>query len=240
MVIPGDFLSDDVSRAGEGTYIEGGKVYAMRYGVVDEKEEIKVVPFMGKYLPTRGDVVIGKIIEISFPYWIVDIASPYEARLHMSEVTSDNEKRIEFGSMHTYLDIDDLIVAKITNIDALMRIDLALMKEFQLGGTGRLITIPYTKVPRLIGRKGSMIKMLKEKSNCFIFVAKNGRIWIRGKEEDMKLASEVILKITTEAHTSGLTDRVANFMDSHRSRMGKGEYKVMRDERRRFRAYKRW
>jgi len=217
VVIPGDFISEDVNRAGEGTYIEGGKVYAMRYGVVDDKEEIKVVPFVGKYQPARGDVVIGRITEISFPYWIVDIASPYEARLHMSEATPDGEKRIEFGSMHTYLDIDDLIVAKVTNVDPLMRIDLGLMEEFQLrGSSGRLITIPYTKVPRIIGRRGSMIKMLKEKCNCFIFVAKNGRIWISGKEDDMELASDVILMIANEAHTSGLTDRVASFLDSHR------------------------
>jgi len=221
VVIPGDFISEDVNRAGEGTYIEEGKVYAMRYGVVDEKDEIKVVPFVGKYQPAKGDVVIGRITEISFPYWIVDIASPYEARLHMSEVTSGGKKRVEFGSMHTYLDIDDLIVAKVTNTDAMMRIDLGLMEDFQLGGDGRLITIPYTKVPRIIGRKGSMIRMLKEKCNCFIFVAKNGRIWIRGKEEDMNLASEVILMIANEAHTSGLTDRVADFLDSYRSKMVK-------------------
>ncbi len=213
VVIPGDFISDAVDRAGEGTYVEDGKVYAIRYGVVDEKEEIKVVPFVGKYIPTKGDVVIGKIIEISFPYWIVDIASPYEARLHMSEMPGEN--RIEFGNMHTYLDIGDLIVAKVINIDPMMRIDLRLMEDFQPGGAGRLIEIPHTKVPRIIGRKGSMIKMLKEKSKCFIFVAKNGRIWLKGSKEEMDIASEVILMIANEAHTSGLTDRVAHLLDSY-------------------------
>jgi len=221
VVIPGDFVSDDVNRAGEGTYVEDGKVYAVTYGVVDDKNEIRVVAFSGKYVPLMGDVVIGKITEISFPYWIVDIASPYEARLHMSEVAMRAEKRVEFGNMSAYLDFDDLVAVKVINVDAMMRIDLALQEDLDIGSGGRLIEISYTKVPRIIGRKGSMIRMLKEKCKCFIFVAKNGRIWIKGKAEDMKLASEVILMITTEAHTSGLTDRVAEFLDSSRQRVKK-------------------
>ncbi len=37
VVVPGDFISEAVSRAGEGTYVEDGKVYEMRYGIVDER-----------------------------------------------------------------------------------------------------------------------------------------------------------------------------------------------------------
>jgi len=220
VVVPGDFLSDDVNRAGEGTYVDDGKVYAMKYGIMDDKEEIKVVALSGKYVPSRGDVVIGKIVEISFPYWIVDIASPYEARLHMSELAKGEERRIEFGSMNRYLDLGDLIVAKVLNVDAMMRVDLILKDEFKIGGRGRLIEISHTKVPRVIGRSGSMIRMLKEKCNCFIFIAKNGRIWIKGSEDEMNLASQVVLMIANEAHTSGLTDRVADFLDSFKKRRG--------------------
>lgn len=214
IVVPGDFISDDVNRAGAGTYVDDGKVYAMHYGIVSNKEELKVVALSGKYVPTKGDIVIGKIVEISFPYWIVDIASPYEARLHNSEFAGTRRVKIEFGDMNKYLDLGDLIVAKVLNVDALMRVDLTLRDEFKIGDRGRLVEIPHTKVPRVIGRNGSMIKMLKEKCNCFIFIAKNGRIWIKGREADMNLALEVVLMIANEAHTSGLTDRVAQFLDS--------------------------
>lgn len=220
VVVPGDFLSEEANRAGEGTYVADGKVYAMKYGIMDDKEEIKVVALSGKYVPSRGDIVIGKIVEISFPYWIVDIASPYEARLHMSELAKGEERRIEFGSMNRYLDSGDLIVAKVLSVDALMRVDLTLKDEFKIGGRGRLIEISHTKVPRVIGRSGSMIKMLKEKCKCFIFIAKNGRIWIKGSEDEMNLASQVVLMIANEAHTSGLTDRVADFLDSFKKRRG--------------------
>ncbi len=214
VVVPGDFISEESNRAGEGTYVEEGKVYAMKYGIVDDREEIKVVALSGKYVPTKGDVVIGKIVEISFPYWIVDIASPYEARLHTSEFTRNEREKIEFGSMGKYLDLGDLIVAKVMNVDAMIRVDLALKNEFKIGEGGRLIEISHTKVPRLIGRSGSMIRMLKEKCNCFIFIAKNGRVWIKGSEDEMNLASQVVLMIENEAHTSGLTDRVSYFLDS--------------------------
>ena len=214
VVVPGDFVSEEVARAGDGTYVDDGKVYAMKYGIVHDKGEIQVVALTGKYMPTNGDIVIGKIIEISFPYWIVDIASPYEARLHSSEFSRGTERRMDFGSMSNYLDLGDLIVAKVLNVDALMRIDLALRDEFRIGDReGRLVEISHTKVPRVIGRSGSMIKMLKEKCNCFIFIAKNGRIWIKGREENMNLALQAVLMIDNEAHTSGLTDRVAHFLD---------------------------
>ncbi len=214
VVVPGDYISDEVNRAGEGTYIEGGKVYAMNYGIVTEKEELRVVALSGKYVPARGDIVIGKIAEISYPYWIADIASPYEGRIHITEFGRGPERKIEFSTMSNYLDLGDLIVAKVLNVDALMRVDLTLKEEFKIGDRGRLVEISHTKVPRVIGRSGSMIKMLKEKCNCFIFIAKNGRIWIKGNDADMNLALQVILMIANEAHTSGLTDRVATFLES--------------------------
>jgi exosome complex component RRP4 len=215
VVVPGDFISDEVDRAGEGTYVDNGKVYALNYGIVSDKGAIKVVALSGKYVPTMGDVVIGRIIELSYPFWIVDIASPYEARLHLSDFSRGAERRIDFSSMSNYLDVGDLIIAKVLKVDALMRIDLGLKDEIKIGDRGRLIEISYTKVPRVIGRSGSMIKLLKEKCKCFIFIAKNGRIWIKGQDENMNLATQVVLMIANEAHTSGLTDRVAHFLDSY-------------------------
>ena len=220
MVVPGDYISDEVNRAGEGTYVDEGKVYAMNYGIVNDKGAIKVVPISGKYVPTRGDVVIGKVVEIAYPFWIVDIASPYEARLHTSDFSRGAERRIDFSTMSKYLDLGDLIIAKVLDVNPLMRIDLGLKDEITIGNRGRLIEISHTKVPRVIGRSGSMIKMLKEKCKCFIFIAKNGRIWIKGQEENMNLATQVILMISNEAHTSGLTDRISHFLDSCKENKG--------------------
>jgi exosome complex component RRP4 len=220
VVVPGDFISDEVNRAGEGTYVDEGKVYAMNYGIVRDKGAIKVVAISGKYVPTRGDVVIGKVVELVYPFWIVDIASPYEARLHISDFSRGAERRIDFSTMSDYLDLGDLIIAKVLDVDALMRIDLGLKDEIKIGNRGRLIEISHTKVPRVIGRSGSMIKMLKEKCKCFIFIGKNGRIWIKGQEENMNLATQMVLMIANEAHTSGLTDRISHFLDTYKENKG--------------------
>lgn len=214
VVIPGDFLSEDANSAGEGTYVEGNRVYSMKYGIVDEKEEIKVVALSGKYVPKKGESVIGIIKELSFPYWIVDINSPYKAGLHILEFNDETGKKVEFGNMDEYLNIGDAIVAKVINVDVLMRVELVLRTDLKLPQGGRMVEILPSKVPRIIGREGSMIKMLKEKSNCFIFIGKNGRIWINGRDEDVDMVFRTILKIANEAHTSGLTDRITHFMDS--------------------------
>jgi exosome complex component RRP4 len=74
------------------------------------------------------------------------------------------------------------------------------------------VDISHTRVPRLIGKGGSMIGMLKKEVNCDIFVGQNGRIWINGGEKEMDLAQKTILLIEKEAHTNGLTDRIVDFL----------------------------
>lgn len=84
IVIPGDLLSNDRRKAGEGTYVERGKVYASIYGILDKRDKIRVIPLAGRYIPSPGDVVIGNIIEVGFAFWKVEINSPYEGVLNLS------------------------------------------------------------------------------------------------------------------------------------------------------------
>ena len=80
---------------------------------------------------------------------------------------------------------------------------------------GRLIKVTPTKVPRIIGKQGSMVSMIKEKTNCRIIVGQNGIVWIEGTDSDNEnLATEAILKIEKDAHTEGLTDKIKNFLES--------------------------
>ena len=77
---------------------------------------------------------------------------------------------------------------------------------------GQLIEIEPIKVPRVIGKKGSMISMLKRYTNCRIFIGQNGRIWIDGKTDAVARVTLVIRKIEAEAHIKGLTDRVTRLL----------------------------
>src|SRR6266705_3350248 len=75
--------------------------------------------------------------------------------------------------------------------------------------TGRVVEISASKIPRLIGRKGSMISMLKHETGCQITVGQNGIALVWGKTPDAeRLAVEAIYMVEREAHTRGLTDRI--------------------------------
>jgi len=98
-----------------------------------------------------------------------------------------------------------------------MKVELTLSDQ-RLGvlKSGRILEISPAKVPRLIGRGGSMISMLKNETKCNIFVGQNGTIWINGKEKDMNLAAKAIMIIESEAHLDGLTDRIGKFLRDER------------------------
>jgi exosome complex component RRP4 len=79
---------------------------------------------------------------------------------------------------------------------------------------GRVVEISAAKIPRLIGRKGSMIAMLKTMTNCQITVGQNGVVLVWGKTpENERLAVEAIYMIEREAHTRGLTDRIRDMIN---------------------------
>ncbi len=209
LVIPGDFLSDDVKLADEGTYIEDSKVFSSVFGIASLKNQIKVVPLSGKYIPRHGDLIIGVITEVSFSNWIVDIRSPYEGLLHISEFP----RRIDNSEMSKYLKVGDSIMTLVKDVDQSMKVELTLNDQrLRQIKDGRVIEVTPSKVPRLIGRSGSMIAMLKNETNCNIFIGQNGRVWLTGKDKNLDLAAKTIQKIEKESHIQGLTDRIVKFL----------------------------
>jgi exosome complex component RRP4 len=112
--------------------------------------------------------------------------------------------------MPSVFDVGDLVIASIVSYDRTRSPRLSI-RERGLGKItkGQVIEVTPTKIPRIIGRKGSMINMLKKETGCQITVGNNGVILITGKtREEERLAAIAIRKIEEESHTSGLTDRV--------------------------------
>ncbi|MBC7109931.1 MAG: S1 RNA-binding domain-containing protein [Archaeoglobi archaeon] len=218
IVVPGDLLSTDRRKAGEGTYVERGKVYASIYGILDRRgDKIRVIPLAGKYIPSPEDIVIGKIVEIGFSFWNVDINSPYEGVLHISELN----RKIDNNRIDEYLNIGDMIIGKVKRIDPAMRVELTLKGEKFFGKIteGRVIEIAHTRVPRVIGRGGSMISLLKKETGCQIYVGQNGRIWIKGDDKSMSILESAIALIEREAHTIGLTEKVQALIRSEKEKL---------------------
>ncbi|MEM2914314.1 MAG: exosome complex RNA-binding protein Rrp4 [Candidatus Bathyarchaeia archaeon] len=218
IVTPGDLLAEGDYITGENTYVEDAKIFASRLGLVEyEGRKVHVVALNTFYVPSVGDQVIGKIFEVSINGWDVDINSPYVATLRASEVLKKPFKP-QRDDLTSYLDVGDLILAKVIAYDRTHDPSLTI-QEPGLGKitSGQIVKVSPAKIPRIIGRKASMINMLKRETGCKITVGQNGIVLILGENpEDERLAMLAIQKIEQEAHTSGLTDRVTEMIRKER------------------------
>jgi len=210
IVVPGEEVDLQGLNPGFGLYADKGKFYSIYLGVKTVRGPyMNIVPLSGKYIPKKDDKVIGKIIDIAPTHWVVDINAPYFAPLHVNDVPW----KVEFGDTAKYLNIGDTILAKVSNVNEVKQVWIT-MKEpglRKLEG-GQIIKISPTKVARVIGKKGSMINLIKESTQCRIYVGQNGVIWIHGAPENIMLAIKAIRLIEREAHTWGLTDKVRSLL----------------------------
>ncbi len=216
IVVPGELLAISGKRAGPGTYSEGGKIFASQLGIKSVRPDmISVVPLSGQYMPMRGDLVVGKIVDVSASNWLVDINSPYPAPLHVNEVPW----RVEFGETRRFMGVGDVVMLKVVGHDEQMRVQVSMQDHGlrKLTG-GMIIEVSPSKVPRVIGKNGSMIQMLKNSTGCRIYVGQNGRIWIDGELDSIVLAVQAIRMIEDEAHAQGLTEKVKQLLETSSER----------------------
>lgn len=216
IVVPGELLATDARKAGPGTFTEDGKVYAAQLGIKSVRpDQISVVPLSGQYIPMRGDLIVGKIVDIGPSNWLVDINSPYPAPLHVNEVPW----RVEFGETGKFMTVGDIVLIKVVDVSGTMRITVSMQDHGlrKLAG-GMVIDVSPSKVPRVIGRNGSMIQMLKNHTGCRIYVGQNGRIWIDGDLDNIMRALHAIKMIEDEAHSLGLTEKVKRFLEKSSKR----------------------
>jgi len=214
LVTPGDLLAKGDYLAGENVFRINDEVYATRIGLVEySNKKVSVVALKSFYVPSVNDLVIGKVVEVGTRGWMVEINSPFLALLRASDAFTKpfNPKNDELTSI---LDVGDVIIAKIIAYDR-TRDPLLTIREHGLGKvkSGQIVVITPTKIPRVIGRKGSMISMIKNETGCNITIGQNGVILVRGKNPVMEgIVVRAIKMIEKEAHTTGLTDRVTDMI----------------------------
>ena len=214
--VPGETLAIGMDvLPGSGTYRNGDKIVANRLGLVMiDGRTIKLIPLSGRYIPKTGDTIICKVIDVSFSGWRLDTNSAYSAMLSMKDATSEFIQR--GANLTQYYDLGDFIVCKIVNVTSQKLIDVTMKGPGlrKLKG-GRIIEVDSNKVPRIIGKQGSMVIMIKDATQCNIVVGQNGLVWIDGEPVNELLAIQAIKKISVESHTSGLTDKIKEFLESH-------------------------
>lgn len=217
---PGDLIAEGEYIPGENTYAENKKIYATRVGLVEyDNKKVNVVALKSLYVPRVGDIIIGTIVEVGFNGWTVGINAPYQAFLRPSDVLSRPFKP-QKDELSQVLDTGDLVVAKVISYDRTHDPQLTVA-EPGLGKItrGQIVKITPTKVPRVIGKKGSMISIIKEETGCQIILGLNGVVLITGKTvEEEQAALMAIHKIEEESHTSGLTDRITQMLKEEKSK----------------------
>ena len=218
IVVPGDLLFEGRTRTGDNTYRHEGNVYATRVGLVNYgKDRVSVIALEAGFVPLVGDLVIGEVTDIELGQWKVDIGAEKDAILTINDAIGKPYRT--YQDMPQILDVGDTIVAKIVDLDRSRTPILSIMgRELGRVREGFIIRITPSKIPRLIGKKGSMINMILKETRCQVTIGQNGKILISGRNRsDEELVVKVINKIESEAHTSGLTNRIQEYLKEIKS-----------------------
>jgi exosome complex component RRP4 len=211
-VLPGELIDERKGRKlGTGVYLDGDKVFSKVLGIPRINEnEISVIPLAGVYLPKIGDMVIGTVTEVEISGWLTDINSPYVAFLPLAEAVDEfvDVSRIDISK---YYDVDDVIFCRISKVTKNKTIQVSMKdRSSRKLHNGTIIKITPSKVPRIIGKGGSMINLIKNKTGCDIIVGQNGVVWLRG--ENGAKATEAILTIEKKSHIFGLTEKIEKML----------------------------
>src|SRR3989344_620217 len=214
VVVPGQELADGMDYLpGFGTYRDGEQIVASQLGLLSvEGRAIKIIPLSGKYIPKRDETIIAQVVDITMHGWRLEINSAYSAMLTLKDASSDFIARD--ADLTAYFNFGDWIVAGVENVTTQKLIDLTMKGPgLRKLGEGMIIRVGPSKIPRIIGKGGSMVSMSKEYTGCRIIVGQNGVLWIQGSPEGELLAAKTIQEIERHAHRSGLTERVKQILE---------------------------
>jgi exosome complex component RRP4 len=212
-VIPGDVIAKGNYRF--GPYIEqrGDELVALRVGLAEVgREEVKLNPLTGPYIPRAEDVVVGKVVDLNGFGWVVDINSFFDGFLPASFVFG-REFSPSTHDLSSKFRVGDIIGARIESYERSRDPQLSIRGHgFGKIESGEIVKIAPTKVPRLIGRRGAMINLISEKTATDIKVGQNGVVVVSGPTDGVLKALQAIKMVDEEAHAADLTAKVEGFL----------------------------
>ncbi|MDH3203848.1 MAG: exosome complex RNA-binding protein Rrp4, partial [Nitrosopumilus sp.] len=176
-VIPGDVVTTGPFRPEQNVILEGNKIISTSIGISEiYNDSVKVIPLTGKYIPKINDLVIGKVISHTSLSWELDINSCYVGFLPAQDVFG-RDFSAHADELTSKLKTGDLVAARIANFDR-TRDPLVTISDRDLGkiDSGDLVKISPSKIPRLIGKRGTMIQTIEMATNAAITIGQNG--WV--------------------------------------------------------------
>src|SRR5918911_2782131 len=209
-VVPGDKIIEGNFRPLMNVIKGGNSIIATRIVIAETgRDGVKVIPLSGVYIPRVNDIVIGKVTDHSSLSWEVDINSCFAGHLPAQDVFGRDFSPAK-DDMGRQLAIGDLITARIIVFDR-TRDPMLTIQDKDLGKIprGEFLKISATRVPRLIGKRGSMIQTIEQATQTRVLIGQNGIIVVSGRNfEGLKLAVRAIRMVEEEAHMANLTQRV--------------------------------
>jgi len=216
IVVPGELLGQGDFKFKDGVIKVEDKFYAGIVGTLLQRgNTLSIRPLKGKYFPSVGDMVIGFIEDVGLTNWTVNIGGPYNAILLASNALKGRFDPIRDDLKKIY-NVGDVIRAEIIAFDRTR--DPQLATKYQGLGKlrgGRVMNTNPNHMARIIGKRGSMISMIKNATNAKIVVGKNGRVWAKGPNQaSEEKVMKAISKISREAHVKGLTGRISKMLSN--------------------------
>jgi len=210
LVLPGDLL-ETKSKPGRGIFRRDGRVHASVLGYSsDQSGYMNVNAIAGRYTPKVGDKIVAICVETGPSVWRMDIGASFNSTLHHSE----SGWKVPFGDTARFLTIGDAIWAEVFMVDAAGSHQISLKKDdCRKLYSGTIVKMGPTNVPRVIGKQGSMITAIREKTQTRILIGQNGNIWIDGKGNDIATAQKAIEMIDNEANSKGLTKKIEKLLE---------------------------
>jgi len=213
-VIPGDVITTGPFRPEQNVILEGDKIISTTIGISEIYDDVvKVITLTGKYIPKIDDLVIGKINSHTSLSWELDINSCYVGFLPAQDVFG-RDFSAHADELSSKLKTGDLVAARIANFDR-TRDPLVTISDRDLGkiDSGVLVKISPSKVPRLIGKKGSMIQMIEMATDAAVTIGQNGWVVISCESpEGLLKAKKAIEMVNEKAHVANLTDQIKEML----------------------------
>lgn len=212
-VIPGEVVARGNVRADLNVVRVGDKIVATRVGMAEVGHDTaRVVALSGPYIPRIDDLVVGKIIDYSAFAWEADINSCFFGILPAASVFGRDYSPAK-DSLTDKLKVGDMIAARVIAFDR-TRDPLLSISGPGLGRIprGQVVKISPAKVPRLIGKKGSMIKSIEAGTHCRMLIGQNGIVIIVGSTDESLNAAKAVNLVEQEAHSADLTEKVQKLL----------------------------
>jgi len=212
-VIPGDVIARGNYRYGSYVEKRGEEYIALRVGLAEVgRDEVKLNPMTGPYLPRAEDDVIGKVVDLNGFGWVVDINSCFDGFLPASFVFG-REFSPSTHDLSSKFRVGDMIGARIESFERSRDPQLSIRGHgYGKVESGEIVKISPTKVPRLIGKRGAMINLISEKTGCDVRVGQNGVVVVNGDSEGMLKAVKAIRMVEDEAHAADLLSKVEAYL----------------------------